>query len=54
MGLKIYRMHFDKAHFGDGYLNTSVGHFEASRLFSALCLEALKNNWLYEFIEEAG
>lgn len=54
MGLKIYRMHFDKAHFGDGYLNTSVGHFEASRLFSALCLEALKNDCLDEFIKEAS
>lgn len=53
MALKIYRMHFQKAHFGDGYLNTSVGHFEASRLFSALCLEALKNDCLDEFINEA-
>ena len=53
MALKIYRMHFQKAHFGDGYLNTSVGYFEASRLFSALCLEALKNDCLDELINEA-
>lgn len=53
MAFKIYKMSFTHAHFGDGYLNTSVGYFEASRLFSALCLEALKMECLDEFMKES-
>lgn len=53
MGFKCYKLTFQNAHFGDGYLNTSKGSFPASLLFSALCLEALKNNCLDEFIAEA-
>lgn len=52
--LKIYRMGFKNAHFGDGYLNTSSGYFEASRLFSALCLEAIKNDCLDDLVREAN
>ena len=54
MALKIYVMKFHQAHFGNGYLNSSIAHFTASRLFSALCLEAIKNNCLDEFIAEAN
>lgn len=50
MGLKIYKMNFTNAHFGDGYLNTSLGYFQASRLYSALYLEALKNDCEHEFL----
>lgn len=53
METKIYRLSFRNAHFGDGYLNTSVPTFMASRLFSALCLEALKNDCLEEWMAVA-
>lgn len=53
METKIYRLRFRNAHFGDGYLNTSVPTFTASRLFSALCLEALKNDCLKEWMTVA-
>lgn len=44
MTIKIYRMKFDRAHFGNGYLNQSQLTFTASRLYSALFLEALHMN----------
>lgn len=50
MAIKIYKLHFKEAHFGLGYLNTSGYNFDASILFSALTLEAIKNNCLEEFI----
>lgn len=42
MNLKLYKMRFNSAHFGNGMLNDSIGEFDAARLFSALFLEALK------------
>ncbi|KLA44795.1 type III-A CRISPR-associated RAMP protein Csm4 [Ligilactobacillus ruminis] len=53
MTFKIYRMSFQRAHFGKGYLDTSDMLFDASRLYSALCLEAIKNDCLNEFTELA-
>ncbi|MBU5309084.1 type III-A CRISPR-associated RAMP protein Csm4 [Ligilactobacillus saerimneri] len=50
MELKLYRLKFQNAHFGVGYLNTSTMTFTASRLFSALCLEAIKNDCLDEWL----
>ena len=50
MAFKIYKMSFHRAHFGKGYLNSSGMLFDASRLYSALCLEAIKNDCLDEFI----
>lgn len=50
MELKLYRLKFQNAHFGVGYLNTSAMTFAASRLFSALCLEAIKNDCLDEWL----
>lgn len=38
----IYKMDFQRVHFGNGNLNESIGSFNAARLFSALFLEALK------------
>lgn len=49
MSLKIYKMTFQKAHFGDGELNDSQFTFDASRLFSALTLEAIKLDKYKEF-----
>lgn len=53
MSLKIYKLTFNKAHFGDGELNDSQMTFDASRLFSALVLESMKMNYLKEFIQSA-
>lgn len=50
MAFKIYKMSFHRAHFGKGYLNSSGMLFDASRLYSALCLEAIKNDCLDEFV----
>lgn len=49
MTIKIYRMKFDRAHFGDGHLNQSQLTFTSSRLYSALFLEALHMNKAEEF-----
>lgn len=54
MNLKLYIMTFTSAHFGDGTLNSSVGEFDASRLFSALYLEALKLSCEEEFLALAN
>lgn len=53
MELGLYKLNFQRAHFGDGYLNTSQFTFQASLLFSALCLEAIKNNCLDEWLKLA-
>lgn len=42
MSFKMYKMHFSSVHFGNGHLDTSETTFTASRLFSALFLEAIK------------
>ena len=42
MVLKLYKLTFNTAHFGEGTLNESVAGFDVSRLYSALFLEALK------------
>lgn len=53
MELKMYKMSFNNAHFGEGYLNTSSKCFTASRLFSALFLEAIKLGKQDEFLKLA-
>ncbi|MDO4841413.1 MAG: type III-A CRISPR-associated RAMP protein Csm4 [Phoenicibacter congonensis] len=53
MALQLYKMRFKEAHFGAGYLNTSKLTFSASQLYSALCLEALKNGCLDEWVKES-
>lgn len=50
MTIKVYRMKFDRAHFGNGYLNQSKLTFTASRLYSALFLEALHMNIADSFL----
>ena len=50
MAFNIYKMSFLRAHFGKGYLNSSGMLFDASRLYSALCLEAIKIDCLDEFV----
>lgn len=42
MSMKLYKMTFDHAHFGEGQLNESQSSFDAARLYSALFLEAKK------------
>ncbi len=54
MALQLYKMRFREAHFGTGYLNTSSLTFSASQLYSALCLEALKNDCLDEWLIHDG
>lgn len=49
MSLKLYQMNFKNAHFGNGYLNKANETFEASRLYSALFLEAQKMKKSEEF-----
>ena len=45
MNFKVYRMNFRSAvHFGNGKLNTSGYTLTASRLFAAICQEALHEN----------
>ncbi|UUX33729.1 type III-A CRISPR-associated RAMP protein Csm4 [Fundicoccus culcitae] len=51
MKLKLYIMKFKHAHFGDGMLNESVDFFEASRLYSALYLEAITQHKEEAFIK---
>ncbi|AZI18545.1 type III-A CRISPR-associated RAMP protein Csm4 [Limosilactobacillus fermentum] len=53
MALQLYKMRFREAHFGTGYLNTSSLTFSASQLYSALCLEALKNDCLDEWLAKS-
>ncbi len=50
MTLKLYTLTFKNAHFGEGNLNESHFTFDASRLFSALFLEALKLKREAEFL----
>jgi len=54
MTYKIYKMNFKNAHFGDGQLDVSVDTFSASRMFSALYLEAMKMNKEKEFFDLAS
>ena len=49
MSLKLYQMNFKNAHFGNGYLNKADETFEASRLYSALFLEAQKLGKIEDF-----
>ena len=51
MALKLYKMTFKNAHFGEGQLNESHPTFDASRLYSALFLEALKIGKMDEFLQ---
>lgn len=51
MNLKLYQLNFQHAHFGLGRLSESVAYFEASRLYSALFLEALKLGVSKEFYQ---
>lgn len=51
MALKLYKMTFNTAHFGEGMLNESYAGFDASRLYSALFLEALKFGKEEEFLQ---
>lgn len=51
MSLKLYQMSFKNTHFGNGYLNKADETFEASRLYSALFLEAQKIGKAEEFRE---
>ena len=53
MNLKLYKMRFSSAHFGNGMLNDSVGEFDSARLFSALFLESLKIGHEHAFYELA-
>lgn len=50
MTLKIYKMKFQHAHFGEGILSESASSFDASRLYSALFLEAKKMDVVDEFM----
>lgn len=50
MTYKIYKMTFQSAHFGDGMLDFSNISFSADRLFSALVLEAIKQDKLDEWL----
>ncbi|WP_010496923.1 type III-A CRISPR-associated RAMP protein Csm4 [Ligilactobacillus acidipiscis] len=54
MGLQMYILKFDNAHFGTGTLSSSDFSFSASRLFSALYLEAIKLNHQNDFLELAN
>ncbi|AOF48270.1 type III-A CRISPR-associated RAMP protein Csm4 [Tetragenococcus halophilus] len=51
MTLKIYKMKFQHAHFGEGILSESASSFDASRLYSALFLEAKKMDVVDEFMK---
>lgn len=44
MDLQIYELKFDTVHFGDGLLESSMGLFTASRIFSAMFIEAINLN----------
>ncbi len=50
MSLRLYKLQFRHAHFGDGLLSDSIANFDASRLYSALFLEALKLDCEDEFL----
>ncbi|SJZ77083.1 CRISPR-associated protein Csm4 [Pilibacter termitis] len=50
MNLKIYKMQFHNAHFGNGVLSESETTFTSNRLFSALILESKKMGKLEEFL----
>jgi CRISPR-associated protein Csm4 len=54
MAIKLYKMSFDHAHFGEGHLNESHAAFDSGRLFSALFIEALKLGEADAFLEEAS
>ncbi|WEV56232.1 type III-A CRISPR-associated RAMP protein Csm4 [Ligilactobacillus acidipiscis] len=54
MGLQIYTLKFDNTHFGAGTLSSSEFSFSASRLFSALYLEAIKINKEADFLKQAS
>lgn len=51
MKIRIYKFSFKSdVHFGDGYLNQSNCVFKADTLFSALCIEAIKQDRLNELV----
>lgn len=50
MKLQLCQLTFDHAHFGEGTLDSSSSIFSASRLYSALYLEAMKLNQSQEFL----
>lgn len=50
MKLQLCQLKFDYAHFGEGTLDSSSSIFSASRLYSALYLEAMKTNQAQEFL----
>lgn len=54
MAIKLYKMSFNHAHFGEGHLNESHAAFDAGRLFSALFIEALKLGKEAAFLDEAN
>ncbi|GEM01542.1 CRISPR-associated protein Csm4 [Halolactibacillus halophilus] len=54
MTIKLYKMSFDHAHFGEGHLNESHDAFDSGRLFSALFIEALKLGEADAFLKEAN
>ena len=54
MTIKLYKMSFDHAHFGEGHLNESHAAFDSGRLFSALFIEALKLGEADAFLKEAN
>ena len=53
MKLQLCVFHFKNAHFGNGTLDSSTATFSASRLFSALFLEALKLDKQADFLKTA-
>ena len=51
MQIRIYKFSFKSdVHFGEGYLNQSSCVFKADTLFSALCIEAIKQGKLDELV----